>query len=485
MGPFDKLLEALKYHNPRTDAQGNDLTPESMKAMTENHPVISGTPGPAPALPEIEPVSGAPLLNNGILAQLAARKKAQDAATISLREPASEAPVEQMKAAHPSSVPARPMPTSSGAQIPVALDLAAKPDVIPGSPYGSELNDDALKAAMAQRDQQLRNGMLARATQQFAVASGGGYTKPDFSTAEQVEKNASIPVEDIQTRRKSKDAETTRESSLLSLSNERDMSSPDSDISKSVRDFAKDKLGMKVRGNESVKQMQAILPLYEKYQSRQDTLNEKREARADKIRADREKKTEGATEGQKALDKKYASDYNSFIAGGAGHAKASLVKLKAIRDELANDKGLTQAGGGTIAGSLPDWARRQKSVERRDNSIAAANAGLKAIFPGALSDDERKSAASEFYNDKLDNAANVKVMDSKIKEMEESLRNETAKAKHFQRKGSLTGFEDSTALNRPKNEAPHQGKYPAGSIVTVKGRRYRVGQDGDSLEEAN
>src|SRR5690349_11864702 len=120
MSYLDQLMEALKMKQ----------TP-----VAPSVPTISGTPGPELPLPEIEPASGAPLLNNGILAQIAKRKAEQDA----MRAPATEAPVEQMKAAQPNSIPARPMPTATNASVPVAPDVAAKPQLPPESPYGQEL----------------------------------------------------------------------------------------------------------------------------------------------------------------------------------------------------------------------------------------------------------------------------------------------------------------------------------------------------------
>ncbi len=107
---------------------------------------------------------------------------------------------------------------------------------------------------------------------------------------------------------------------------------------------------------------------------------------------------------------------------------------------MSEDTGLFQAGGGPIAGSLPDAVRTQASISQRDNIVSTANSALKATFGGQLSDGERKALANEFYNDKLSNAENLKIIEQKIMELENGLQTQRAKAGYFQQKGTLTGF---------------------------------------------
>lgn len=157
-------------------------------------------------------------------------------------------------------------------------------------------------------------------------------------------------------------------------------------------------------------------------------------------------KKSGALEGFKALDKDYAKDYNDFTSNGAENARGSIAKLREIRNELAKaGDGVFSAGGGRSE-IFPDAFRSKTSVRWRDQAQSAANATLKSIFGGQLSDGERKAAAAEFYNDKLDNADNVKILDAKIEAMEQGLQNQLSKANYFSKYGSLQGFEESTAL---------------------------------------
>lgn len=152
-------------------------------------------------------------------------------------------------------------------------------------------------------------------------------------------------------------------------------------------------------------------------------------------------KNGGLTEGFKAADKDYAKDYNDFTGGGQAKAVDAINKLKDYKKMLESEAQKSiQAGGGPISGSMPDAFRTQESIALRDNIITTANSGLKSTFGGQLSDGERKSASNEFYNDKLDAAKNIDIIDRKIKELENGLNVQTAKAEYFRQNGTLQGF---------------------------------------------
>jgi hypothetical protein len=148
----------------------------------------------------------------------------------------------------------------------------------------------------------------------------------------------------------------------------------------------------------------------------------------------------GLTEGFKAADKDYAKDYNDFTGGGDTKAVDAINKLKAWKLQMENDNGVFESGGGPISGSLPDAFRTQGSISQRDNIVSTANSALKATFGGQLSDGERKALANEFYNDKLSNAENLKIIEQKIMELENGLQTQRQKAGYFQQNGTLTGF---------------------------------------------
>lgn len=210
------------------------------------------------------------------------------------------------------------------------------------------------------------------------------------------------------------------------------------------------------------------------------TVANMREARAAKeaeALAKREEKLNGGVEGLKALDKDYAKDYNDFTSNGIANARASIEKLKAIKAELEKDKGsMIESGGGRMS-SMPEWMRSRDSIRWRDQAQGAANATLKSIFGGQLSDSERKSAAAEFYNDSLGNAENVEIMAGKIAAMEEGLQNQMAKANHFGQHGTLRGFSDTTALgSMSKKESGASGGWGPGDQAGSPPKKFKTDQ---------
>lgn len=188
---------------------------------------------------------------------------------------------------------------------------------------------------------------------------------------------------------------------------------------------------------------------------------------ADEIARKREALNLGGklTEGQKSVDKDYAKDYNDFTGGGETKATDAIQKLKDWRGKLAKeDKEFFGAGGGPIAGSLPDWARDSESLALRDNIVSVANSALKATFGGQLSDGERKALANEFYNDKLSPQQNLEILDRKIAELEGGLADQKAKAKYYEgNKGSLSGFKSQSKPAQP----------PKDEIKDIGGKKYR------------
>lgn len=178
----------------------------------------------------------------------------------------------------------------------------------------------------------------------------------------------------------------------------------------------------------------------------------------------------GLTKGQEAVDKDYAKHFNTFTQQGRNNAINSIEKLKKLQQDVAKDTGFGEAGGGRIASLLPDAARSSLAIERRDDAFNFANKTLKELFGGQLSDAEREAAAREFWNDKLDNASNAKRLAGKIKELEDNLRTQTAKAEYFNQAGTLKGF-DINEKSPSITETPTQAPY--GDEVKRNGKTYK------------
>lgn len=190
----------------------------------------------------------------------------------------------------------------------------------------------------------------------------------------------------------------------------------------------------KERHNRILEQQSAIDNLYKKAQ----------------IESLKEKTNGASNEGFKAADKDYAKDYNTFTSKGAVNAKSSIERLKQIASELENKTGIFDAGGGR-ASVLPDFMRDQDSIRMREGAKNAANSTLKDLFGGQLSDGERTAAAQEYYNDKLSNAENAKILRDKIAQLESGYQSELQKAEFFKNYGTLKGFQPQ-GLNEPLKE---------------------------------
>lgn len=215
---------------------------------------------------------------------------------------------------------------------------------------------------------------------------------------------------------------------------ERDINSQESKLAQSLAI----KMGMNAEQAKALTadKFKTYSPALEKMYS----IEQAKLARQDALNAKKQEKLSLASKGQEAVDKDYAKDYNEFSGGGATKANDAISKLKGYEAQLKNDNGLIQSGGGPISGSLPDMFRTQSSIAQRDNIVSVANSALKATFGGQLSDGERKALANEFYNDKLSNEENLKIIGRKIQELQNGVDTQKQKSRYFEQNGSLTGF---------------------------------------------
>lgn len=168
-----------------------------------------------------------------------------------------------------------------------------------------------------------------------------------------------------------------------------------------------------------------------------------------------------ATKGQEEVDQEFAKEYTKFTTSGAVNAKNSMNKIELLVREMKKDQGVGEAGGGRTATMLPDVLRSRDAIRRRDSARNLANATLKELFGGQLSDAERESAAREYYNDALDNKENAKILEGKLKELRSVYDNKLKQSKYFeQNKGTLRGFKGSEAQGADFNEVKYRNGVP-------------------------
>lgn len=171
-----------------------------------------------------------------------------------------------------------------------------------------------------------------------------------------------------------------------------------------------------------------------------------------KIMADTRKNASNDV-GQQTEDRIYAKDYNTYTSTGRNNALAGINKLKELLKEVQADAAKAEKKGEPLASSggrihslniigLGDSFKNERFVKHRDSARNEANKALKGMFGGQnISDADRESAAKEFWNDRLNDVDNAKILEQKIRELENNFRSEDKKAQYFGKHKTLKGFE--------------------------------------------
>lgn len=160
---------------------------------------------------------------------------------------------------------------------------------------------------------------------------------------------------------------------------------------------------------------------------------------------------------QQKMDEKYLDDYLEFVATGKEGAAQAMNKLEGYLNFLEKQKGaFVQAGGGPLTGTLmPDFMRTEDSIKLRDDIEGVAMQGLKDIFTGAISNEERRALAATFYNDKLSPDANIPIIKRKLEGMRRAYQNKLNRAKYFDENKTLAGY---------------KGLSPADELESIRGK---------------
>lgn len=175
----------------------------------------------------------------------------------------------------------------------------------------------------------------------------------------------------------------------------------------------------------------------------------------DRKKADAEvNKKSGTLEGQKALDRDYAKDYNDWTSTSRNALDKNLQRLENAKAALQSDPSLT----GSIRGTLPDFIRNttnEKAISVRDEVRAAAQGALKATLGSAFTEKEGERIMNQAYNEKLSPEENIRKIDQAIAELLANKSNNDKKAIYFQKNGTLNGLDIlSNQQNSSNQQAP-------------------------------
>lgn len=320
---------------------------------------------------------------------------------------------------------------------PAAAPQPAKsePDVVKSAPIAnakSEMDDvfkpsdndkAAREAGMADLEKQRKRNIVTELAAGAgdaisSAASAFGGNAPGGSQARLVERH-------------SKDMEQRKKDIDQKLRND-----PNSDISKQYQDLVarfmqkdpKDPMLLGLTANQIAEK----IPQIEKLATMRQTEDMKRmelSAKADK--------SEGASTGQKAVDKAFAKTYEDFIVSG-GYAKSigNLQSLVDLSDRLDSGKeNLT----GPIKGRVPEMLR-PTSVAARQDAERIIQEGLRATLGAQFTEREGERFLARSYDEKLPDEMNAKKLREAAQTLQSMIRAKKQAADYYEENGTLMGY---------------------------------------------
>lgn len=152
------------------------------------------------------------------------------------------------------------------------------------------------------------------------------------------------------------------------------------------------------------------------------------------------------TPGQTALDKKFADDYNDFVAqGGQAQFQKNMAQLKDARDKMAQNPNLTGGITDTAANALGGNAFSYLKPELaaiKDQILEPVQGNLKLTLGAQFTEKEGSKVEGRSFNPALPTEKNVEKIDRLMKQMQEQFDAKLRAVNWWeQHKGTLNGFE--------------------------------------------
>ncbi len=190
--------------------------------------------------------------------------------------------------------------------------------------------------------------------------------------------------------------------------------------------------------------------------------HEKKLDRQDARDAKKQERIEKGSEGQKAVDKDFAKDYNDWTSVGRAGLLKNLEALKEARAALKADSSLS----GGFTGALPDRLTSDRVLKQRQKVGGAIQGALKATLGSAFTDKEGERVLKNAYNEAASPQTNMESLDAQIKQLEAAGRNNEEKAKYFEQHGSLKGYEGASTTSKAPDGHVRM-RAPDGSVRDV------------------
>lgn len=258
---------------------------------------------------------------------------------------------------------------------------------------------------------------------------------------------------------------------------------PNSQVSKSLQQMAVEDYGMDAATAAKIPAeiLEARLPGLKYKAERADKAKDqdlkqqladvKTQLAGAKTASDAAKNDTKLSEGQKAVDKDYAKDYNDWTSGGKNQAEASVEKLEGVVARLKKGTGGT---GGSLSGLRSNLPGLFQDEDYQKNDSDVRSEALKLIkqnLSGSTSDKDVERVVSTLWNPSDSTENNVARVEDFLGTVKKNMAANDAKAQEYQNSGSLRNFKGA-----PANADKTVGDFPRkvrkdGKIADVKNQQ--------------
>lgn len=145
----------------------------------------------------------------------------------------------------------------------------------------------------------------------------------------------------------------------------------------------------------------------------------------------------GLTEGEKAVDKDWAKDYNDWTSGGEKSARAEIAKLDGVISKL--EKGEVTTGG--LTGMFGDRLTSDSLLGVRSDVNSTVMKSLKALMGNAFTEKEGDRVIKNTWNEADSTANNVARLKRLAQDLLAQADDKNTKSKHFEQNRTLKGFQ--------------------------------------------
>lgn len=173
-----------------------------------------------------------------------------------------------------------------------------------------------------------------------------------------------------------------------------------------------------------------------------------------KDREEKAKLAKGSSEGQKALDKDFAKDYNDWTSGGAKSARSEINKLTSVVQDLKNKKVTT----GGLTGLFPDQMTSDKVLSARADVQSTVMNSLRAILGAQFTEKEGERIIKNTWNEADSTQNNVARLERLVSDLTNQAADKDTKARYYEQYGTLSGYKGMGSAPQGKTQNIAQTK---------------------------